>query len=193
MYQKLALGIFVFQEEIIMKLKNLVFVAVMCALAVVFTLVCRIPVFTFLTYDPKDVVIVMIGFMLGPLWALVSAFVTALVELLIIGDTGLIGFFMNFIGSAAYSVTAGIVYKKMHTRKGAFVSLVLGTLVMTVFMILWNYLVTPFYMGVERSEVVKLLVPVFLPFNVFKGIANSIITMLIYKPLVRALRKGNVL
>ena len=165
----------------------------MCALAVVFTLVCRIPVFTFLTYDPKDVVIVMIGFMLGPLWALVSAFVTALVELLIIGDTGLIGFFMNFIGSAAYSVTAGIVYKKMHTRKGAFVSLVLGTLVMTVFMILWNYLVTPFYMGVERSEVVKLLVPVFLPFNVFKGIANSIITMLIYKPLVRALRKGNVL
>ena len=193
MYPKLALGIFVFQEEIIMKLKNLVFVAVMCALAVVFTLVCRIPVFTFLTYDPKDVVIVMIGFMLGPLWALVSAFVTALVELLIIGDTGLIGFFMNFIGSAAYSVTAGIVYKKMHTRKGAFVSLVLGTLVMTVFMILWNYLVTPFYMGVERSEVVKLLVPVFLPFNVFKGIANSIITMLIYKPLVRALRKGNVL
>lgn len=176
-----------------MKLKNLVLVAVMCALAVVFTLTIRIPAFTFLTYDPKDVVIVMVGFMLGPWWALAASFITALTELCLIGDTGLIGFFMNFIASAAYAFTAGLIYVKLHTRKGAIAALISGTLVMTVVMILWNYLVTPFYMGLPRSEVAKLLIPVFLPFNVIKGIVNSIITILLYKPLVGALRKGNIL
>ena len=176
-----------------MKLKNIVLVAVMCALAIVFSITVRIPAFGFLTYDPKDVVLVIVGFMLGPLWALAAAFITALTELCLIGDTGIIGFFMNFIAAAAYSFTAGMVYKKIHTRKGAVLSLVLGTISMTVFMLLWNYIVTPFYMGMPRGEVAKLLIPVFLPFNMVKGALNSLVTMLLYKPLVKALRKGNIL
>jgi len=66
-------------------------------------------------------------------------------------------------------------------------------LVMTVGMILWNYIVTPIYMKESREFVASLLVPVFLPFNMGKGIANSLIVLLIYKPIVRALRKTNLI
>lgn len=38
-----------------------------------------------------------------------------------------------------------------------------------------------------------MLVPVFLPFNLGKYILNAALTMLIYKPIVTALRKANLL
>ena len=37
-------------------------------------------------------------------------------------------------------------------------------------MLLWNYLITPIYMGMDREEiVVPMLIPVFLPFNLVKA------------------------
>ena len=57
-------------------------------------------------------------------------------------------------------------------------------------MLLWNYLVTPLYMGYPREAVVELLLPAFLPFNLLKGGLNASITFLLYKPIVTALRKS---
>jgi riboflavin transporter FmnP len=56
-------------------------------------------------------------------------------------------------------------------------------------MILWNYLITPMYMGVPREAVVEMLVPVFLPFNLIKGGANAALTLLLYKPVIYALKR----
>lgn len=58
---------------------------------------------------------------------------------------------------------------------------------MVLVMMLWNYLVAPLYMGIPREEVVKLLLPAFLPFNLIKGGLNAAITMLLYKPVVSVL------
>lgn len=65
-----------------------------------------------------------------------------------------------------------------------------GALATTAFMLLWNYLITPIYMGMPRAAVADLLVPVFLPFNLSKYALNAAITMLIYKPVVTALQQG---
>ena len=47
-------------------------------------------------------------------------------------------------------------------------------------------------MGVPRSEVVKLLIPAFLPFNLIKSSLNAAITFCLYKPVVTALRKAGL-
>jgi len=60
-------------------------------------------------------------------------------------------------------------------------------------MLLWNYLITPIYMGMPRQAVADMLVPVFLPFNLTKYALNAAITMLIYKPVVTALRKAHLI
>lgn len=60
----------------------------------------------------------------------------------------------------------------------------IGCVVMTTAMLLWNYLIAPMYMGYSREEVFKLLLPVFLPFNVIKSVLNAIGTILLYKPVV---------
>ena len=63
---------------------------------------------------------------------------------------------------------------------------------MTAVMILWNYLITPIYQGVPRDVVASMLIPVFLPFNLVKGILNAALTMLLYKPVVESLRKAKL-
>ena len=64
---------------------------------------------------------------------------------------------------------------------------------MVVVMLLWNYLITPIYMGYPREAVAALLPTAFLPFNLFKGCLNAAITLLLYKPVVTALRIASLI
>ena len=82
------------------------------------------------------------------------------------------------------------IYKKKHTLSGAIIGLITGCVAMTIIMILWNYLITPIYMGYPREAVAEMLVPVFLPFNLIKGGLNASFTFLLYKPVITALRKS---
>ena len=47
-------------------------------------------------------------------------------------------------------------------------------------------------MKVDRSVVVGMLIPVFLPFNLIKGGINAGITLILYKPIVTALRSAKL-
>jgi hypothetical protein len=60
-------------------------------------------------------------------------------------------------------------------------------------MLLWNYLITPLYMELPRQAVAEMLLPVFLPFNLFKTALNSVLTLLVYKSVVKALRASRLL
>ena len=81
--------------------------------------------------------------------------------------------------------TAALLYRKKRTQGSAIAGLFGGALLMTVLMLLWNYLITPLYMHTARADVAAMLVPVFLPFNLLKGCLNATITVLLYKPVVQ--------
>lgn len=176
-----------------MDTRKMVVLAVMAALAYIVMVVVKFPVVLFLKYEPKDVIITISGFMFGPLASLVTSAVVSLIEMVTVSDTGPIGALMNFIGTSAFACTAAIIYKKFHTIKGAFAGLCISTLLMTIVMLAWNYLITPIYMGMPREAVAEMLVPAFLPFNLLKGVLNSALTMLIYKPLANIMRKAHIL
>ncbi len=147
----------------------------------------------FLTFDLKDVVIVISGFIYGPIAAAGIAVVVSVIEMVTISTTGPVGMLMNVLSTCAFACTASVVYKRVHTQRGAIEGLIVGALGMTVIMILWNYLITPLYMGVPRDVVVSMLIPVFLPFNLIKAGINAALAMLIYKPTVTALRRAKLL
>lgn len=179
-----------------MDVKKLVVLSLMTAIAysaVFFFRMSVIPIAPFLDYEPKDVIITIGGFMFGPVAALIMSLATSLLEMVTISSTGPIGALMNFINSAAFACMAAIIYKRVHTIKGAVTGLAAGSILMTALMLAWNYLVTPLYMGVDRETVAAMLLPVFLPFNVVKAALNSAITMLVYKPLSGVMRKAHVL
>ena len=173
------------------KTRRLTLMAMFAALAYIVMLVGRFPISSvdFLKYDPKDVILVICGFILGPMPALLVTVVVSIIEMLTVSSTGLIGLIMNVLSSAGFACTAAFVYKKRHSLRGAAVGLTFGALVMTALMLMWNYFITPYYMGMPREAVAAMLVPVFLPFNLIKSALNAAIAMLIYKPISRALRQ----
>lgn len=174
--------------------KKLTTTAMLCAIAYVVMFVGRIPISTvdFLRYDPKDIIIAIGGFIYGPASALLIAAVVSAIEMATVSTTGIIGFVMNIVQSCAFTCTAAYVYKKNHTIKGAVRGLALGCLLTTCVMLLWNYCLTPIYMGMPREAVAQMLLPVFLPFNIIKGGINVALTILLYKHVVTALRKANL-
>ena len=178
------------------KVKQLVVMAMLAALAYVLMVLIRIPVVSFLKYEPKDVIITIGGFIYGPLTAFLISFVVSLIEMITVSDTGPIGAVMNLISTCSFACTAAFVYWKFprlkHKLKGAIIGLVLGVIVMIGVMMLWNYFLTPIYMGYPREAVAAMLPTVFLPFNALKGGLNAAITMLLYKPVVLTLRKAHL-
>ena len=164
--------------------------------AIAYALVCtvRIPIVLFLKYEPKDVIITIGGFLMGPMAVLISSTVVALIEMFTISDTGIIGCIMNFLSTCSFAIPAALIYKHRHTMRGAITGLLAGTAIMVCTMLLWNYLITPLYMtGTSRSDIAGMLVPVFLPFNLLKAGLNSSFILLLYKPLVVSLRKAGLL
>lgn len=177
--------------------RKIVMIGMLSALAFVLTCLGNlipIKVAGFLDYDPKDIIIVIAGFILGPISAIIITIITALLELVTISATGIIGFVMNVISSAFFAVTASLIYQKKRTLSGAIIGLICGVVAMCLAMMLWNYLITPLYMaGTSREMIAKMLPTVFLPFNLVKGSANAALAMLLYKPVVNAMRRARLL
>ena len=176
------------------KTRRLTLMAMFAAMAYVIMAVGRFPISSvdFLKYDPKDVVLAIAAFILGPMPGLAITAVVSVLEMLTVSSTGPIGLLMNVLSSAAFICPAAALYKRRHTLRGAALGLSLGVVAMTALMLLWKYFVTPYYMGYPREAVAAMLVPVFLPFNLVKGCLNAAITMLIYKPVSRALKKSGL-
>ena len=175
--------------------KTLTSMAMLTAMAYVVMLLSKtLPqVSGVLQMDLKDTIICIGGFVFGPLSAAIISIVVAVVEMFTYSDTGLIGCIMNVLATVSFCCTASFVYKKLHTRKGAVIGLALGVVALTIVMLLWNYLITPIYMKIPRDVVASMLPTVFLPFNLAKGGLNMAVILLLYKPVVTALRQAKLL
>jgi riboflavin transporter FmnP len=89
---------------------------------------------------------------------------------------------------------AAVIYKYRRRLSGAALGLASAAVFSTVIMLLWNYLIVPVYTpGITRAAVAGMLVPVFMPFNLIKGALNASAVMLLYKPLVTALRRVSLM
>ncbi|MBQ7566073.1 MAG: ECF transporter S component [Oscillospiraceae bacterium] len=169
--------------------------ALMAAVAYAVMLLSKqipVNVLGFLTFDLKDAVICIAGFLFGPLAAAGISVMVSIVEMVTVSATGPWGLLMNVLSTCSFVCCAALIYRKDHTMRGAIAGLVSGALLMTAAMLLWNYLITPIYMGYPREAVTELLIPVFLPFNLIKAGINASLTLLLYKPVVRSLRKAHL-
>ena len=90
------------------KTRILTLTAMFTALAYVVAAVARIPISTlpFLKYDPKDVILAICGFLLGPVPALCATAAASLIEMITVGTTGFIGLAMNILSSACCACVA---------------------------------------------------------------------------------------
>ena len=160
----------------------------------------------FLKFDFSELPVLIGAFALGPVWGVVIELLKNLIHLPVTQTMG-IGELSNFIAGTIYVGTAGIIYRKFLTKKGAAISMVIATLALAIVSIPVNAFITrPLYgsmmgfpleaiigMSASANPLVKdkisLLLAVFVPFNLFKGIVVSVITFFVYKPISRLINK----
>lgn len=172
------------------KTKKITTIGMLCAITYVIMAVGRIPVVLFLKYDPSDVIVTLGGLIWGPMTSCIVSVIVATIEMITVSDTGILGCIMNIVQTVSFACTASAIYKKKRTISGAVIGLFVGCVTTVSVMMLWNYLITPLYMGYPREAVIELLLPAFLPFNLLKSVLNAAITFLLYKPVITALRKS---
>ena len=156
----------------------------------------------FIKMDFSDLPALLGAFALGPSYGVVISLVKNLLHMLIKGtSTAGVGELSNFILGAVFTYVAGFVYARKKSRRTAIIGAVLGAVVMGVFCVPWNYIVTypayiKFYgmpleaiMGMYQAilpsvdDLWEALVIFNMPFTAAKGIADAVICLFIYKPL----------
>ena len=154
----------------------------------------------FYKLDISEAVILMGGFAMGPGAAILIEFLKNLINILLNGtETAYIGELANFITGCSFVVPAALIYKYHKNKKGALISMVVGSLSLMMIGSLLNYFVlipafSQFYnLPIENiismgaavnplvSDLKSLVVCAVAPFNLVKGIVCSTLAMLLYK------------
>ena len=165
---------------------------------------------TFYKIDFSEVPVLVGAFTMGPVAGALIELVKILLNLLIRGtSTAGVGDLGNFLIGCAMCIPASLIYQKLHSRKGAIIGMVTGTVFMTIVGCFINaYLLLPayaaaFHMPIDalvamgtavNSHINSLLTFVLLsvaPFNLLKGFLVSLIVFLIYKKISPILKMGS--
>lgn len=162
---------------------------------------------TFYKIDLSEVPVLIGSFAMGPAAGALIELVKILLNFLINGtDTAGVGELANYVIGISMCIPAALVYKKMHSKKGAIIGSIVGTLVMTVLGCFINaFVMLPAYAAAFQMPIDALVamgsavnpsinslftfvVFAVAPFNLIKGIAVSVIVFFIYKKIRPVLR-----
>ena len=197
------------RQERRLKTRNIAVIGMLSAIAtVLFLFEIPLPFApSFYELDFSELPVLIGSFALGPVAGVTIELCKILLKLVIKGtSTAFVGDFANFIIGCSLVVPASIIYHKFRSKKAALVSLITGTLIMTVFGSMFNafYLLPAFseLYGLPLDEIVAmgnqvngsinsvstLVLFAVVPFNLLKGALLTVLTMLLYKhisPLIK--------
>lgn len=153
---------------------------------------------SFIKLDVSELPALLASFSLGPVYGVVVCLIKNVINLARSSTSG-VGEFCNFLLGAVFVFTAGIVYKKMKSRKGALIGSLIGAVAMAVLSLPINYYITyPIYANFMPMEAIigayqaifsgvdsllDCLLVFNVPFTFFKGLLDVALTFLIYKKL----------
>ncbi len=161
---------------------------------------------SFIKLDFSEIPALIAAFAYGPTYGIIVCAIKNLLHLFVTSSAG-VGELSNFVLGAIFVAVAGVVYKKVHSRKGALLGSLIGAAIMAVISIFTNYfIVYPAFsvlyglpmeaiLGMYKAllpaadNLWKALVIFNLPFNLGKGILDAAVCFAVYKRLTPILKK----
>ena len=183
-------------------IRKIVVIGIMSAVsAVLMMLSFNIPIMpSFIKMDFSELPALITAFSIGPISGILVCLIKNLINLPFSTTAG-VGELSNFVLGVCLVLPAGLIYKKMKSRKGALIGSVLGSLIMALLSIPWNYYITyPAYINILNfpleailgmykainpnvNGLMQALLIFNLPYTFCKGIVISLLTFLLYKKL----------
>ena len=157
--------------------------ALLCALAFVLTFV-EVPIFPpapWLMYDPSGIVAFVAALIYGPATGTVVAVLPWALKTLFSFNPW--GHLMAILAGVALCVPAALIARRMTGARGLALGMAVGGVVSLAACILGNIVVTPLYTAVSTADVVAMIVPILLPFNLLKTVPTCVVTPLSHKPV----------
>lgn len=153
---------------------------------------------SFVQMDISELPALLAAFGLGPVYGVIVCLVKNLIHLLIT-STGGAGELCNFLLGACFVFPAGLLYRFVKSRKGAFLGALVGAVIMALLSIPLNYFITyPIYSNFMPIDAIigmyqairpsvngllECLIIFNAPFTLVKGLLVTALCFLIYKPL----------
>ena len=179
------------------QLRKLTTMGMMAAVSIILVYLIHFPIFpaaSFLEYDPADIPIFICTFLYGPLSGFILTVIVSFIQgFTVSAQSGIIGVMMHIFATGFFTIVARNLYKNNRNKKSAIKALIVGSIVMVLMMCIWNIIFTPIFMGTPRDVVMKMIVPIIIPFNAIKAGVNSLITFLIYKKIANHIPHGQAL
>lgn len=157
----------------------------------------------FIRFDFSDLPALIGAFAYGPLAGVIVEFIKNLLHCTVT-QSFTVGELSNFILGAVFTGTAGLIYKKNKTKKGAIIGAIVGSVIMGIISFPSSlFIVYPAYEKFtpinEIMDAYSKLLPsvgklwqallIFnVPFTIVKGLISTLITVLIYKRLSPVLK-----
>lgn len=152
---------------------------------------------SFIKFDVSELPALIVSFSLGPWWGALVCLLKNVVKLVLSTTTGGVGELCNFLLGVCFVLPAGLIYRKIRTRKGAVIGALVGASCMAVVSLPLNYFVTyPIYQNfLPIEQIITMYQAIFsrvnglfecllifnVPFTFLKGLVDAAITFLIYK------------
>lgn len=192
--------------------KNIAIMGTMSAISVVLYMFAKfnLPIFpSFLDMQFSDLPILLTGFMVNPVGAVIVALVRFLIKLPF-STTSYVGELGDLVLGLSFALPASIIYFKNKTKKSAIIGLVAGVLTSTAMAVLFNiFILVPFYVQLSfKGSWAPLLNALnglyafttvttenfffyftflaVIPFNLLRLILCAVFTFFVYKSLSRA-------
>lgn len=161
---------------------------------------------SFIKLDFSDLPGFIGAFVCGPLAGVLITLIRNVIHIFM-GSSAGIGELSNFILSASFVLTAGLIYKKMPNIKGVLIGGVAGAVIMGIVSFpVNNFIIYPLYYSVmgfpeeailqmyqairpSTKSIAEALIVFNVPFTIAKGLISVIITSIIYKPLEKLIKK----
>ncbi len=171
--------------------KKLVGTAVFSALAYVVSFL-EFPIFPatpFLKLDFSAVFILLAGFTFGVEYGIVACAIKELICFLTKTSTGGVGEIANFLVIASFILLPCLLYRFRKGIKTVIFSLIIACIIQIIVALIVNrYINFPLYMGEGAKEAFNAWWHFILLFNLIKSVANSTVTVLLYKRISRLIK-----
>lgn len=171
--------------------KRIALTAVMSALAFGVSLL-EFPIFPATPYFKLDfsfAVILLSAYMIGPLAGEIVAAISIALHLFV-SSSGGVGELSNFILAQVFAVFPSVVYYFRRKLSTVLITLSVAVVLTASLALATNrYLIFPLYFGEAAGEEFLKIWGFAFAFNLIKGVANSVITVLLYKRLKNLLHK----
>ena len=146
------------------------------------------PPASFLKLDFSNVATMLGGYMLGPVGAVVIEAVKQAL-CIITSTSGGVGQLANFLVTSFFVIVPAVLYKFKKGVPWVCLGMGIGCVLQVAAALVCNrYINFPLYMGEQAADMFAELFWFVIAFNVIKGVAISILTLLLYKRLSKAVK-----